>query len=50
MPQPIEFGDQLLYFQSKSVLEVFRTLIAQGRPDTWIVGVLVLMFASFSRY
>jgi len=43
--QPIEFGDQVLYFQSKSVLEVFRTLIAQGRPDMWIVGVLVLMFS-----
>jgi hypothetical protein len=43
--QPIAFGDQVLYFQSKSVLEVFRTLIAQGRPDMWIVGVLVLMFS-----
>jgi hypothetical protein len=43
--QPITFGDQVLYFQSKSVLEVFRTLIAQGRPDMWIVGVLVLMFS-----
>jgi hypothetical protein len=42
---PIAFGDQVLYFQSKSVLEVFRTLIAQGRPDMWIVGVLVLMFS-----
>jgi hypothetical protein len=27
------------------VLEVFQTLIAQGRPDTWFVGVLVLMFS-----
>jgi hypothetical protein len=43
--QPIAFGDQVLYFQSKSVLEVFRTLITQGRPDMWIVGVLVLMFS-----
>jgi len=42
---PISFGDQVLYFQSKSVLEVFRTLIAQQRPDMWIVGVLVLMFS-----
>jgi hypothetical protein len=42
---PIEFGEQVLYFQSKSVLEVFRTLIAQGRPDMWIVGLLVLMFS-----
>jgi hypothetical protein len=43
--QPIEFGDQVLYFQSKTVLEVFSTLITQGRPDMWIVGVLVLMFS-----
>src|ERR1700735_3262049 len=43
--QPIAFGDQVLYFQSKSVLEVFRTLVTQGKPDMWIVGVLVLMFS-----
>lgn len=43
--QPIEFTEQLLYFQSKSVLEVFHTLITMGRPDMWIVGVLVLTFS-----
>lgn len=43
--QPITFGEQVIYFQSKSVLEVFHTLITQGRPDMWIVGVLVLMFS-----
>lgn len=43
--EPIAFRDQVLYFQSKSVLEVFRVLITQGRPDMWIVGVLVLMFS-----
>lgn len=42
---PIAFTDQVLYFQSKSVLEVFHTLITQGRPDMWIVGVLVLTFS-----
>ena len=42
---PISFGEQVLYFQSKSVLEVFQTLITQGRPDMWIVGVLVLTFS-----
>jgi len=45
MGSPISFTDQVLYFQSKSVLEVFRTLISMGRPDMWIVGVLVLMFS-----
>jgi hypothetical protein len=43
--QPIGFSDQVLYFQSKSVVEVFQTLISQGRPDMWFVGVLVLMFS-----
>ena len=43
--EPISFGEQVLYFQSKSVLEVFRTLVTMGRPDMWIVGVLVLTFS-----
>lgn len=43
--KPIAFQDQLLYFQSKSVLEVFQTLITTGRLDMWFVGVLVLMFS-----
>ena len=43
--QPISFGEQVLYFQSKSVLEVFRTLVTMGRPEMWIVGVLVLTFS-----
>jgi hypothetical protein len=43
--QPVAFTEQVLYFQSKSVLEVFHTLISMGRPDMWFVGVLVLMFS-----
>jgi hypothetical protein len=43
--QPMTFTDQVLYFQSKSVLEVFRALVTTGRADMWIVGVLVLMFS-----
>lgn len=42
---PITFKNEVLYFQSKSVLEVFRTLITMGRPEMWLVGVLVLMFS-----
>jgi hypothetical protein len=45
MGSPISFTDQVLYFQSKSVLEVFRTLVTMGKPDMWIVGVLVLTFS-----
>jgi hypothetical protein len=43
--EPIAFADQVVYFQSKSVLEVFQTLIAEARPDMWVVGMLVLMFS-----
>jgi hypothetical protein len=43
--KPIEFSDQLLYFQSKSVLEVFHTLVTMGQPEMWFVGMLVLMFS-----
>jgi len=42
---PVSFQEQVLYFQTKSVLEVFQTLISRGRPDMWFVGVLVLMFS-----
>ncbi len=42
--KPVSFSDQVLYFQSKSVLEVFRALIDTGKLDMWIVGVLVLTF------
>jgi len=45
MGTPITFSDQSLYFQSKSVLEVFRTLIQIGKPEMWVVGVLVLLFS-----
>jgi hypothetical protein len=42
---PISFPEQVLYYQSKSVLEVFRTLIEIGQPQMWFVGILVLMFS-----
>ena len=43
--QPISFSEQVLYYQSKSVLEVFRTLITMGQPEMTVVAVLVLMFS-----
>jgi hypothetical protein len=43
--QPITFGEQVLYFQSKSVLEVFKALMEQGKLQMYIVGILVLMFS-----
>lgn len=43
---PVAFHDQVLYFQSKSVFEVFRALIDTDRPEMWFVAGLVLMFCA----
>jgi hypothetical protein len=42
---PIEFQDQSLYYRSKTVLEVSRTLIQMGRPAMTLVAVLVILFS-----
>ena len=42
---PIEFQNQSLYYRSKTVLEVFQTLIHMGRPEMTLVGVLVIAFS-----
>ncbi|MGB6159924.1 MAG: paraquat-inducible protein A [Acidobacteriaceae bacterium] len=42
---PIEFRDQSLYYRSKTVFEVFETLIHMGRPEMTVVGVLVILFS-----
>ena len=42
---PIEFNDQSLYYRSKTVFEVFHTLIHMGRPEMMLVGILVIMFS-----
>lgn len=39
------FSQQVVYFQSKSVFEVFRAVIDTSRPDMWAVVILVLMFS-----
>jgi hypothetical protein len=43
--QPISFGEQVLYYQSKTVLEVFHTLIDIGQPEMYVVAVLLLTFS-----
>lgn len=42
---PIEFRDQSLYYRSKTVFEVFQTLMQMGRPEMALVGVLVILFS-----
>lgn len=42
---PIHFDEQIFYYQSKTVLEVFRTLIDLGQPDMVVVAILLLTFS-----
>jgi len=41
----INFSEQVMYFQSKSILDVTSTLINSSRIDTKVVGILVFMFS-----
>lgn len=41
----ISFTDQVLYYKSKSILEVVRLMLTQGRTDVFLVGILVLVFS-----
>ncbi len=41
----VQFTDQVLYFQSKSVLDVTWLLMETGKPDMIAVGMLVILFA-----
>jgi len=43
--EPVEFHDQVLYFQSKSVLDVVRVLTSTGKVDMVAVGILVMTFS-----
>ncbi|MBK1646739.1 paraquat-inducible protein A [Thiocapsa imhoffii] len=43
--EPIVFRDQVLYFQSKSILDVMRVLIDSGGADMLFVAVLLTLFS-----
>lgn len=43
--ESITFSDQVLYYKSKSILEVVWLMLRQSRVDVLIVGVLVLLFS-----
>lgn len=45
MGHTVEFQDQSLYYRSKTVLEVFKTLMEMHRPAMTLVAVLVLLFS-----
>jgi len=41
----VVFKDQVLFFQSKSIMDVVRVLIGQSGIDSILVGVLILIFS-----
>ncbi|MCZ4410567.1 paraquat-inducible protein A [Cryomorphaceae bacterium 1068] len=43
--EPVLFSDQVLYFKSKSIVEVVGLLIGQGKIDLFLVAVLVFLFS-----
>ncbi len=43
----IQFDNQVLYFQSKSILDVFWVMITHGQVQMKLVGVLLLTFSVF---
>ncbi len=43
--EQISFTDQVLYYKSKSILEVVRLMLMQGKIDVLAVGLLVLLFS-----
>lgn len=43
--EPVTFQDQVLYYKSKSILEVVRLMMMQSRVDLLLVGLLVLIFS-----
>ena len=44
MGEKISFENQVLFYQSKSILGIAQVLIAQHKPDSVTVGVIILLF------
>jgi Paraquat-inducible protein A len=45
MGEKIAFHDQVIFFQSKSIVDVVNVLIKTGKWDSIIVGILILVFS-----
>lgn len=43
--EKISFHDQVIFFQSKSIIDVVRILLETGKYDSMIVGILILAFS-----
>ncbi|RZA01298.1 MAG: 2-methylisocitrate lyase [Sphingobacteriaceae bacterium] len=42
--ETVQFDNQVLFYQSKSIVGIVSTLIGQNKPDTIVVGVLIMLF------
>ncbi|SDF71995.1 Paraquat-inducible protein A [Mucilaginibacter pineti] len=42
--EKVQFQNQVLFYQSKSILGIVETLIGQPKPDAIIVGILICLF------
>ena len=43
--EPIEFKDQVIFFQSKSIVDVVQILLETGKYDSILVGILIMAFS-----
>lgn len=43
--EQVKFSDQVIFYKSKSILEVVKLMAEQGKPDLLAVGFLVLAFS-----
>jgi hypothetical protein len=43
----VQFNDQILFYQTKSILQVVGILIRTGKADSVIVGILILASAFY---
>ncbi len=43
--ESLQFKNQILFYKSKSIMEVVDLMISQGRYDLMFVGILVLLFS-----
>lgn len=42
--QNVHFENQVLFYQSKSIVGIVTTLMGQNKPDTIVVGILIMLF------
>jgi hypothetical protein len=45
MGQQVSFHDQVIFFQSKSIIDVVHVLLKTGKYDSFLVGILILVFS-----